>query len=516
MEVLLISRRCHSGYSIVGKVIGTCPPGGNVGRGSSKIRDNFVIWKRAITAYLREKDALRVVKGRKLELYRNPHAPLPTNHFAGDVEPGPVPLGAPAGTMPTSTTGLALTVHQGNRWKEWERKESKARSAILRTVSHGIASDIENLWSSTLMYAQILDKHRTNLIERRADLNHRMQLMRLPAGANREQMLKHYEDFSTLMAEASAAQLIIEPLDKCERFIFTLPQDLETLRIQWRVMPAISRNWRELVALYKIIADERGLTAKRDTMIAAIFKQPGAKAKGKGEEKGAGRKNGRGGKGNGEGNGSGGGGKGGDGGKKKGKGGKGDDKPKCTYCNFRNHTEKDCRAKANGDPSFEEIKRAVAKMRNEKNEPASAKVAEASDASRIFGSISSIEHVVEPTIKEGSANATILSVSHHNDNEYLIDSGASHHIAPNDDGLVKVVTLDKPLRFNLAGSEMEILAHKKGMLAVTLSNGLSFGIEDIYVVPQARMRIFSYGLLAEAGWTLNYMGRKLHNSSRIL
>jgi hypothetical protein len=104
----------------------------------------------------------------------------------------------------------------------------------------------------------------------------------------------------------------------------------------------------------------------------------------------------------------------------------------------------------------------------------------------------------------------------HNDNEILIDSGATHHIVPNDSGLVNVTTLDKPLRFSLAGSNMEIFARSKGMLAVSLSGGQSFGIKDIYIVSEARMCIFSYGLLAEAGWTLDYMGRKLTNGSRTL
>ncbi|MGG6497014.1 UNVERIFIED_CONTAM: hypothetical protein NY603_29255, partial [Bacteroidetes bacterium 56_B9] len=84
-----------------------------------------------------------------------------------------------------------------------------------------------------------------------------------------------------ILAKAANAKMRIEEWDKCERFIFTLPKDLETLRIQWRILSKDRQTWRELVSLYKIIADERGLTVDREAMVNAIF-SPKGKGGGKG------------------------------------------------------------------------------------------------------------------------------------------------------------------------------------------------------------------------------------------
>jgi hypothetical protein len=290
----------------------------------------------------------------------------------------------------------------------------------------------------------------------------------------------------------------IEEWDKCERFIFTLPKDLETLRIQWRILSKDRQTWRELVSLYKIIADERGLTVDREAMVNAIF-SPKGKGGGKGSTNGKGNK----GQGNGDKGENGGGSKDKEGGTRK-RGGKSKNKNQddgekksdklCSHCGYRNHVEADCNRKKNGEPSAKDIKAALQRIKDEKSKPGSAAVAQADKAADIFGSL----------------NATIFMASH-NDDEFLIDSGASHHIVPNADGLVNVTNLAKPLRFNLAGSSMDIVAHQKGMLGITLSNGKSFGIRNIYIVRQARMRIFSYGLLAEEGWNLDYQGRTFAN-----
>ncbi|MGG6494820.1 UNVERIFIED_CONTAM: hypothetical protein NY603_17950, partial [Bacteroidetes bacterium 56_B9] len=121
--------------------------------------DNFVVWKRAITNYLRQKDALRVLEGREVEPYRDQQAATPDDAYAG-YEPPAGPSALIPGDAGTSTTNANLTIAQFAKWKEWERKESKARSALLMSVSSGIAADVENLWSSADIYKQICDEHR--------------------------------------------------------------------------------------------------------------------------------------------------------------------------------------------------------------------------------------------------------------------------------------------------------------------------------------------------------------------
>jgi len=52
----------------------------------------------------------------------------------------------------------------------WQKKERKARSTILLTVSPGIASRVELLWSAYHMFEHIKAEHWIDTIGHRGDL----------------------------------------------------------------------------------------------------------------------------------------------------------------------------------------------------------------------------------------------------------------------------------------------------------------------------------------------------------
>ncbi len=94
--------------------------------------ESFTNWRRAVTAYLVEKGAHRVLEGRGTELFRDPAAALPAGEVAGDEQPD----------VTQSTTGAALTAAQRTQWEAWATREPKARSVVMLTVSHGIQAEI--------------------------------------------------------------------------------------------------------------------------------------------------------------------------------------------------------------------------------------------------------------------------------------------------------------------------------------------------------------------------------------
>jgi len=94
--------------------------------------ESFTNWRRAVTAYLVEKGAHRVLEGRGTELFRDPAAALPAGEVAGDEQPD----------VTQSRTGAALTAAQRTQWEAWATREPKARSVVMLTVSHSIQAEI--------------------------------------------------------------------------------------------------------------------------------------------------------------------------------------------------------------------------------------------------------------------------------------------------------------------------------------------------------------------------------------
>ena len=293
--------------------------------------DNFVKWRRAITNYLLDKGALRVLEGRETEPHR---AGLDPAHPPDIIRPPGQRAGDEPPDAQSSSTGSALTAAQRAAWDKWAEKEAKARSTLILTVSDGIAAEVENLWSSAEIYTHITAEHKVDTYQRRGDLMARIHMLSLPEAASRETMIDHYERFITLISESIAAGTRIEDWEKCEKFLLSLSHDLDPLKFQFELLPSDRRSWRELVQIYKSLADRHGLEADRQATVNAILSRDSNYGKGKPGT----RDNAKGGKGN----------------KSKGKGSKNDAK-RCMHCNNKGHTIDECRKKANGEPSRKEI-----------------------------------------------------------------------------------------------------------------------------------------------------------------
>jgi len=124
---------------------------------------------------------------------------------------------------------------------------------------------LKYMWSADSMYTLISATHKVDTTPRRADLS---SLLRLPLKFSREKMLEHYEQYSNLSAEAIISGVRIDDWEKSERFLMSLGDDLESLKIQWAVLPEQRQVWTELVRIYKSLADRRGLEHERESQAA--------------------------------------------------------------------------------------------------------------------------------------------------------------------------------------------------------------------------------------------------------
>ena len=332
------------------------------------------------------------------------------------------------------------------------------------------------MWSAFEMYEHIKAEHRIDTIEHRGNIIWRIQILRLSSGASADQMNEHYEAFTSLISEAFSAGVNLEDWDKCERFLLSLDDDLEALRLQFRLMPSAERTWRNLVTIYKSLADTRRMRQQRDATVAAIFtkafpKPSSVKAKG---YKGGGDKER----------------------KEKGRGRgkvsmeKGAVKPKCFWCGIPGHQEGDCRKKAAGEPSKAHIQEAAKKLMEKKG---------------------SVNHVdandwTAPTDVFGNVNlVSVSSPSPTRSSEFLVDSGASHHLVQDRSLLTNVQSI-APLTFGTAEAGADSLkATEKGTLPISVHGDTSpIEIHNVYHVPGVRMNILSVVNLRPIGWKFDF------------
>ena len=433
--------------------------------------DSFVDWRRAITAYLNDAGSLRVLHGKEKEPFRRAINP----NELGDASIL-YPSGDWAGLEPPnasqSTTEAALTPTQRAAWENWEKKERKARSAIMLTVSRGIATDIEDLWSAHDMFTHIQAEHRIDTTQHRGNIIWRLQALHLERGATPDQLLSHFEAFTGLLSEAKAAGLVIDDWEKCEKFILTFNKDIDLIRLQFRVMPPTERTWKTLVTEYKSFVDTQRMEQQRDrdATVAAIFpkssrppKPPRPATGGKPISRNRDKKTDF-------------------------DGGKGKPKPKCSWCGIPGHKEVDCRKKQSGEPSKAQITEAVKQIKDK----------------------GSINHVnASSWLGGGDAFggetyhvSAVDSPPPANSVQFLIDSGASHHLV-SDRTLLTGIEPVATVTFGLAGSG-SLSSTERGYLVINRKGIPPAKIEDVYYVPGVRLNILSVTKLRSSGWKTDF------------
>ncbi|GFZ51036.1 hypothetical protein JCM24511_08794 [Saitozyma sp. JCM 24511] len=436
--------------------------------------ENFVVWRRALRAYLLEKGALRVLEGRETEPFRVD--PLPSADNRDEAMYGPH-----AGIEPpyaqTSSTTADLTVAQMKQWDAWETKERKARSTLILTISSALAAEVENLWSAHDIYSRLCTEHKVDTVERRGDLFQRIMFLQLSANSPRDKMIEHLETYTNLASEVVQAGAPFPEWQKCQTFLSSLGNDLETLKIQFNVLPEDRQTWMELSRTYKTLADRRGFEQDRQAKINALINKDatrggprkGTENKGnKGDGKGDGKSKGKGGGGNNDSK------------------GKAENKKKCTWCDFKGHTQEECRKKAAGEPSKADIKAAAKQL------------AEKRTKGETNATINSIDGwISNPNLIAHVSTGPMLT------HEFLIDSGASHHITPSRMLLTDIVALPHTMHFGLADTNTVIRSQEKGSLTLTTPGGTAFKVTDVYLVPNVRTHILSEGVLKSQGWDVD-------------
>jgi hypothetical protein len=438
--------------------------------------ENFVVWRRALRAYLLEKGALRVLEGREKEPFRVD--PLPSADNRDEAMYGPY-----AGIEPpyeqTSSTTADLTAAQMRQWDTWEIKERKARSTLILTISSALAAEVENLWSAHDIYSRLCTEHKVDTVERRGDLFQRIMFLQLGPNAPRDKMLEHLETYTNLASEVVQAGAPFPEWQKCQTFLSSLGNDLETLKIQFNVLPENRQTWTELSRTYKILADRRGFEQDRQAKINALINKDATKG---GPRKGTENKGNKGdGKGDGKGKGSSGG-----GGNNDSKGKAENKSKKCTWCNFKGHTIEECRKKAAGEPSKADIKAAAKQL------------AEKRTKGETTATINSIDGCISNPNLIGHVSPTTKRT-----HDFLVDSGASHHVTYDRSLLTDIVKLNNPMHFGVFSSDTVTESQEKGSLTLTTAGGTSFKVDNVFYIPEAHINILSEGTLKTKGWNVD-------------
>ncbi|UOH83756.1 hypothetical protein LQV05_006493 [Cryptococcus neoformans] len=139
---------------------------------------DFVRWRRALLAYLDERGIGRTIEGCDPEPLRKEGKEYrPTGERAG--------LRMAEGNDATEQNPSAA---KKASWEEWQKRESKARAAILLSVSEAIVTEIEDLADT--------DSRKNDIVYQ---LTHT-----LPENSSSEAMQSHIDTFQKLIAEAKA------------------------------------------------------------------------------------------------------------------------------------------------------------------------------------------------------------------------------------------------------------------------------------------------------------------------
>jgi hypothetical protein len=100
--------------------------------------------------------------------------------------------------------------------------------------------------------------------------------------------------------------------------------------------------------------------------------------------------------------------------------------------------------------------------------------------------------------------------------EFLLDSGATHHLTPHRYPLSNIVKLDVPIHFGLADSTNRMTAVEKGDILIKMPSGQGIQLQHVYHIPGAPRNVVSAGVLRACGWKIDYDGRSLHRKNEMI
>lgn len=148
---------------------------------------------------------------------------------------------------------------------------------------------------------------------------------------------------------------------------------------------------------------------------------------------------------------------------------------KCVHCGRRNHAEKDCFYKQQGQNS-DQRQRSVQSVQAENN---SERIAFMCDVEKFFTS-KTIDH---------DRNKSI----------FLLDSGATDHLVNEIDLFTSVEDLEIPLKISIAKKGESIFATKKGSIEMVTNLGLKGTLNNVLYAPEIPHNLLSVRRIQEAG-----------------
>ena len=159
----------------------------------------------------------------------------------------------------------------------------------------------------------------------------------------------------------------------------------------------------------------------------------------------------------------------------------------------------DCRKKKSGEPSKAEIMDTVKQIKEKKGS-----VNHVNANGWLAG-----ESLSGDTFRISQANP-LVAVASPGTVEFLIDSGATHHLVNDRQLLLSIESVPK-ITFGLAGSGSLESTHK-GRLDINLKDS-SLKVADVYYVPGVRLNILSVMKLRHNGWKIDFNSHALTHGS---
>ena len=86
--------------------------------------------------------------------------------------------------------------------------------------------------------------------------------------------------------------------------------------------------------------------------------------------------------------------------------------------------------------------------------------------------------------------------------KWIIDSGATHHMAPLRQALTNISSLNEAIALSTA-SKMSIIAREKGEMEVKMASGRMLTITDVHYDPELRVNLLSPSGMMRHGWKVN-------------
>ncbi|KAK4685970.1 putative transposase, partial [Tremellales sp. Uapishka_1] len=405
--------------------------------------------------------------------------------------------------------GNALDTRQLAQWREWSKREQKVQGILRMTVSDGLKVDIMYMKTAKEMWEYLKAAHQLDTSEMRADIRRSLALLRLGKDATAEEMDSHMERYNSLTLQSYTAGLLITEAERVQTFLDTLPTDCFHIKSQLKAL--LAPTWQDLKTYWNTEVADRSRESKRETtttataMVAFNGKRKGGKPMGKANDK--------------------------------------RDRV-CYNCQQKGHFKADCTNPHKERPQGDRLKYGAKQgNRKEKSEPDGvAMVSHAMEGLDAFlaTAMGKLPVIATPTpqhstigfwdedkfesnkrnrlakvlameaqTREASspglqpqALQVALEPSQPTQFEFILDSGATHHVTPNRNFLSCAQTLDPPMVFNLANDASTMTAYAVGKVVGQVETGEKVILQTVYWTPSARVSLISASVLADKGWSV--------------